>query len=397
MTHLWIANCLAAFGLGVLCAGIIIPQILLISFRKSLFDEPDARKIHTSKVPRLGGLAFMPVVCFAFVLLFGLNMKFAGAAFIASATPYLQPLAFAACALMILYIVGMADDLVGVRYNAKFAAQVMSAVLAICGGVWFETFGGFFGVGAVPPLVGWAMTIVATVFIINAINLIDGIDGLASGLCSICLLCYGLVYALAGEWIFSILAFATVGVLVPFFYYNVFGDPRRHKKIFMGDTGALTVGMMIAFLGIHLLQIEAPAQLGRMNMLVVAFSPLIVPCFDVVRVYGERISVRSNPFLPDKRHIHHKLLALGLTQRAAMISLLAASFVFSAANTVTSNWIDINALLVIDAAIWAVAIVLVNKRIAKRRPLTPAAGEGCRRMGEPRSTTPAETRIDMLR
>ncbi|MCC8114470.1 MAG: undecaprenyl/decaprenyl-phosphate alpha-N-acetylglucosaminyl 1-phosphate transferase [Bacteroidales bacterium] len=369
MTNFWIANCLLAFGLAVLCAGVLIPQILLISFRKALFDEPDARKTHTSAVPRLGGLAFMPVVCFTFVLLFGMDLHFDGTQFLRYAMPYLKPLAFAACALMMLYIVGMADDLVGVKYHAKFVVQVTCACLIIGGGVWFNTFGGFFGIYEVGPWLGWPMTVLATVFIINSINLIDGIDGLASGLCSICLLCYGIVYGMAGEWVFAILSFASVGVLVPFFYYNVFGDALRQKKIFMGDTGSLTIGMMISFLGIRMLQIDAPMQLGNMNMLVVAFSPLIVPCFDVVRVYGERLSVRRNPFLPDKRHIHHKLLALGWPQRRAMVTLICVSLLFSVANIAASLWVNINILLVIDALIWVVAILALNKRIARRKAM----------------------------
>ncbi|MCC8114128.1 MAG: undecaprenyl/decaprenyl-phosphate alpha-N-acetylglucosaminyl 1-phosphate transferase [Bacteroidales bacterium] len=353
--------------LAVICAGVLIPQILLISFRKALFDVPNARKIHTSVVPRLGGLAFMPVVCFTFVLLFGLGVHVEGSSFLSYVLPYLSNLSFAACALMMLYIVGMADDLVGVKYSAKFVVQIFCAILMIAGGVSFNTFGGFFGIYEVPEWLGCPMIIIATVFIINAINLIDGIDGLASGLCSICLLIYGVVYSMAGEWVFAILSFASVGVLVPFFYYNVFGDPNKQKKIFMGDTGSLTIGMMISFLGIRMLQIEEPLQFHNINMLVVAFSPLIVPCFDVVRVYGERIASHNNPFLPDKRHIHHKLLALGWHQRRAMVMLISVSLVFSLANIIASEWININLLLGIDALLTIFAILALNRFIYKRK------------------------------
>ena len=112
------------------------------------------------------------------------------------------------------------------------------------------------------------------------------------------------------QYVYAMLAFATLGVLVPFFYYNVFGNAKHGRKIFMGDTGSLTIGMMLCFLSLKLTMCGLDDNTGNVHPMVLAFSPLLVPCCDVVRVYLHRVRNGKNPFLPDKNHIHHKLLAL---------------------------------------------------------------------------------------
>ena len=244
--YFWIVNCSLAFLLCVLCAGIVIPQILLIAFRKQLFDLPDERKIHHCAVPRLGGIAFKPVVFFTIALLLGINMVLGHSEMLSEIGNDVRPLAFAFCSIMVLYLVGMADDLIGIRYRAKFVIQILCGVMLIAGGVYINNLYGVLGIHAVPLWLGYPLTILIVVFIINAINLIDGIDGLASGLCSIACLFYGLTFFMLHQYVYAMLAFATLGVLVPFFYYNVFGNAKHGRKIFMGDTGSLSIGGIIA-------------------------------------------------------------------------------------------------------------------------------------------------------
>ena len=248
----WIVNCSIAFLICVFCAGIIIPQILLIAFRKRLFDLPDERKIHHCAVPRLGGIAFKPVVFFTVALLLGINMVMGHSEMLSEIENDVRPLAFAFCSIMVLYLVGMADDLIGIRYRAKFVIQILCGMMLIAGGIYIDNLYGILGIHSVPLWLGYPLTILFVVFIINAINLIDGIDGLASGLCSIACLLYGLTFLMFHQYIYAMLAFATLGVLVPFFYYNVFGNAEHGKKIFMGDTGSLTVGMMLCLLSLKL-------------------------------------------------------------------------------------------------------------------------------------------------
>jgi len=358
------------FVLCAFLAGIIIPQILLIAFRRQLFDEPDERKIHRGTVPRLGGIAFKPVVFFSIVLLLGINLALGHTEIMSEIGDNVQPLAFGFCAIMLLYLVGMADDLIGIRYSAKFIIQILCGIMLIAGGIWFNDLHGMLWIHSIPSWIGYPLTILMVVFIINAINLIDGIDGLASGLCSVACLCYGLTFCMLHQYIYAMLAFATLGVLVPFFYYNVFGNAEHGRKIFMGDTGSLTIGMMLCFLGIRLALCAPRYSAGVPNPMVLAFSPLIIPCFDVIRVYMYRVRNGRNPFLPDKNHIHHKLLAIGFRQRMAMITIISTSLVLTLLNIILSQYVDVNVLLLLDTVIWTIGNIWLTRRIKSRNALS---------------------------
>lgn len=362
----WMANSIAVFGVCVLCTGLLIPQILLISFRKQLFDQPDERKIHQGVVPRLGGIAFKPVAFFSIAFMFGLCQFFGYGHMFDGVSVESRSLAFSFCCIMLLYLVGMADDLIGIRYKAKFAVQIMCGVMMIAGGMWISNLHGLFGIQRLPEWFGYPLTILVIVFIINSINLIDGIDGLASGLCSVAALFYGIVFFLSQEYIYAVLSFATLGVLVSFFYYNVFGDANKQKKIFMGDTGSLTTGMMLCVLSLKLLQISSTDVLaGFPNIFILTYSPLFIPCLDVVRVYLHRVRNGKNPFLPDKNHIHHKLLAVGIHQRMAMVAIITASVLFTLSNILLSKYVDVTILLFMDLFAWTLLNIWLTKKINK--------------------------------
>ena len=362
MSFWLIINVIVAL-VALFCGGIVIPQILLISFRKRLFDEPDERKIHTSTVPRLGGMAFMPVVMFSLALLCGIGCYSPAVDVPRMIEAQIDCLPFCVCAMILVYVIGLADDLIGMRYRAKFIAQVLCGVLLIAGGIHIDNLHGLFGIYQLPQIISWLLTILVTVFIINAINLIDGIDGLASGLSSVAMLIYGTIYYLAGDYIFSMFAFATLGVLIQFFYYNVFGRAENHKKIFMGDTGSLTIGVALTILSIKIsVQVPMP-ELHYSNMFVLAFVPLLVPCFDVVRVYLHRVQTHNNPFLPDKNHIHHKFLAMGVSQRRALSLIVFMSFLFTALSIALSQVVNINILFAVDILVWILGIKLINRKV----------------------------------
>ncbi len=360
----WLVNICVVFILCVFCAGFLIPKILLIAYRKNLLDEPDERKVHRLAVPRLGGLAFKPVIFLSIALLLGINIASGHAGILVGFENEVCCLAFLFCTIMILYLVGLADDLIGIRYSAKFAAQIFCGLLLLAADIWFKDLHGLLGIHAVSPWIGYPLTVLVVVFIINAINLIDGIDGLASGLCSCALLVYGTVFFIQGQYVYSMLSFATLGVLAPFFYYNVFGNPEKRKKIFMGDTGSLTVGMMLCFLSIKL-SLGIDENIIKPNPMVIAFSPLIVPCFDVLRVFLHRIKNHRPPFLPDKNHIHHKMLALGMSPRIVTISIISISVLITGCNVLLSVIVDITLLFVADLVIWTLANIWLTKRIMK--------------------------------
>lgn len=361
----WIINISIVFTLCMLFAGVLIPRILLISYRKRLFDSPDERKIHQVVVPRLGGIAFKPVIFFSVALLLGVNLMGGRTELFLELENNALEFSFMFCAVIVLYLIGMADDLIGVRYRTKFIIQILCGFMLIAGGLWIDNLHGILGIQTLPAWLGYLITVLIVVFIINAINLIDGIDGLASGLSGVALLVYGATFLLLQQYIYAILAFAALGVLVPFFYYNVFGNAERGRKIFMGDTGSLTIGMLLIFLSIKLSILEFNENVFLPNSLVLAFSPLIIPSFDVVRVFIHRVRMKKNPFMPDKSHIHHKLLALGMRQRVAMIIIVTVSLVFTLCNILLSGYININLLLIGDVLVWTVANIWLTERIKK--------------------------------
>lgn len=374
----WYIDGFSVFMVSVILTGIIIPQILLIAFRKKLFDTPDERKIHTSAVPRLGGIAFMPAILFSLCFVIGIDILLSRSNAMGITAPllslstlgensqWLVSLFFCLCSLLMIYLVGLADDLVGVRYRAKFIIQIMAALLMAAGSIRIDNLHGMLGIQQLPWPLAWGLSVLLTIYITNAINLIDGIDGLASGLSGVAMALYGLAFMSAHQWINALIAFAALGTLVPFFYYNVFGSARMGKKIFMGDTGSLTIGIILSYLAMEMTRIPNPDIFGS-DIMVVAFVPLAIPCLDVVRVFVHRILRGKNPFNPDKVHIHHKLLAMGIPQRLAMILIVTASALTIAINLWLSCHLGAFTILMLDLITWIIFNWWLTRAIRARQ------------------------------
>lgn len=360
----WILFDIMVLLVAVVLTGIIIPQVLNIAFRKELFDTPDPRKIHRGAVPRLGGIAFFPTVMLAVFLLYGFGLLYGDTGVHHLLYANLPVFCFMTCGSILLYLTGIADDLVGVHYRAKLVMQILSAGLIAIGGLRIDNLSGLLGLYVLPVAVSVALTILLVVFITNSINLIDGIDGLASGLSAVACAFYAVMFFRSNLFVFSAFSIATLGVLGQFFYYNVFGDAAKRKKIFMGDTGALTIGLFLSVLSLRMCQLDTIG--GGYNPAVVAFAPLLIPCFDVVRVYFHRLKARRNPFLPDKTHIHHKLLALGMEQRHVMVTIMCVSVLFTSFNFVLSKYMEITLLLTIDVLLWIFTNIALTRAIRGR-------------------------------
>lgn len=362
----WLLIDFFAFLSVVLLTGVLIPQILLIAFRKNLFDIPDERKIHTLPVPRLGGIAFLPAVFSAVLFVGGIGMVMQADWLYEIVDPLgITEGLFLGCAMMSLYIVGVADDLIGIRYIAKFIVQIIAALLLVTGGLVIDDLHGLFGIHEINYIVAILLTVLVIVFITNAINLIDGIDGLASGLSSIACAIYGYICLTNGAYLFSLISFCTFGALLSFFCFNVFGNAEKHKKIFMGDTGSLTIGIILSALSIRLCGMS---EIGHgFNPAVVGFAPLLIPCLDVVRVYLHRIRNHTNPFLPDKNHIHHKLLAIGFPPRQAMITIVTFSAALSVTNIILSQYLNISWIFIADILLWTGLNMLLSHRINNKK------------------------------
>lgn len=354
----------SAFSISVLLSMVVIPKILLISAKKKLYDIPDARKIHHNAISRLGGVAFLPIILFSLGLLYATYNLVDLNYYIDRVV--LSTAAMTCCGSIILFLVGIADDLIGLRYKSKFVAQIFSAGLVTLSGVYFNNLHGFFGIYEIPAYIGIPLTIFTVVYIINAINLIDGVDGLASAICSLVLIGLGIHFAALNMWIYTALCAVTFGVLVPFFFFNVFGDATKGRKIFMGDTGSLTLGFLISVLVIKY-SITEPTSVSS-NPIGYAFSFLLIPLLDVIRVVIHRVRTHKHPFKPDRNHIHHKFLDAGLTPHQTMILIVFIAVALSVANTLLFriNDTNINVVLAIDITFYAVLNIVLTYIIKSR-------------------------------
>lgn len=354
---------LFAVSLGM----VIIPRILVISHKKRLYDVPDARKVHTMPVPRLGGLSFFPVILMSMFLVIGFRLYFWDMDTSSLSFNMLYEYLFLFVGMTLLYLVGVCDDLVGVGYRYKFAVQIAAALLLVLSGNWFDSFGGLFGIYSVPVWVGVPFTVFIVVYITNAINLIDGIDGLASGLCCIALSVLSVIFFLRGQYVYALLAICTLGILMPFWCYNVFGNANRGHKLFMGDAGSLTLGYVISFLIIHMSVTNEVSPTLSNPYMVIAFSTVLVPLLDVIRVVLHRLREHKNPFLPDKNHFHHKLLRTGMRVRVVMVCIIAISAFFILLNSSLAWRVDVTYLFFLNLFCWSILHVGLNGLIRRNR------------------------------
>lgn len=358
---------IAAFITAVILGRIIIPNILVISMRKRLFDEPDARKIHKRPIPRLGGVTFFPVIVFTLCTFTAIHLFKGHFVYNIITLNTAREMLFLISGLTLLYIVGIADDLIGVRYRKKFVVQIISAAMFPIAGLYINSFYGLFGINEIDPIIGIPFTMLLVVFITNAINLIDGIDGLASGLSMVALVVFGVIFVHFQSWLYALLAFVSVGVIIPFFSYNVFGNADRGRKIFMGDTGSLTLGYILSFFVIRFCMHESNSMMQvQGSPVLIAFSVLMVPCLDVVRVVLRRARNRKPLFLPDKTHIHHKFLAMGFSPRRALITIQIMSACFCAFTMGALDFMNNTVIFIIDIATWTLLNVWFDKIINKK-------------------------------
>ena len=351
MSYMLILLCLL---IAIVLSSMFIPRILVVAYKKRLFDVPDKRKVHNKEVPRLGGISFLPSILFSLCFTTGLRYQLGYTIPIATLDFLIPEFYLLVCGLILLYLVGIKDDLVGVYSRSKLMVQIAAACMLPLSGLWINNLYGLLGIYELTPWFGIPLTILGIVFIVNAINLIDGIDGLASGLSSIPLVVFGFLFFSSDFWTYSMLAFATLGVLLPFFYYNVFGNAEHCRKIFMGDTGSLTLGFLLAFLVIRYAVYRPSEYPSSECALMTVISTLIIPLFDVFRVIFLRFRTRQPIFGADRNHIHHKLLAIGFTPREALLYILFAGYTFCLVNTVLSFYVSCNILLAMDIAVYTI-------------------------------------------
>jgi UDP-N-acetylmuramyl pentapeptide phosphotransferase/UDP-N-acetylglucosamine-1-phosphate transferase len=350
---------------SMLLAMVIIPKLLVIAAKRKLFDVPDSRKTHQQPVPRIGGVSFFPCILFSMLLVTGLISKYGADN---QMLPDYTGFSLFFCGMALLYLSGVKDDIVGLSYRYKFVIQIIVSLIIVFSGIYINDLYGFMGINALKPYIGIPLTVVVIILIINAINLIDGMDGLASGLSLFALGVYGFLFVLDNQWFYAAIAFSTIGVLIPFFFYNVYGSVQRQSKIFMGDSGSLTLGLILAFLAIRYAYNTGSPTNYSGNMLVAAFSPILLPLLDVLRVVTIRIKNRKHLFLPDQNHIHHKLLNMELTKSMSLAVIMFYNVCICMMNFFIIRYVNVMIVFSLDVVIWILANMLISRIIRQKLP-----------------------------
>lgn len=338
----------------------LLPRIIYIAKKKRLFDIPDKRKIHKYPIPRLGGISFTPVILLVtlFSLFIRLKLDMWNQAVVQER---ISEILLLACGLLIIYLLGVKDDLVGVGFKKKFLIQFIASLCIVGSGVYVDNLYGLFGIYQISDTLGIILSIGFIIFATNAINLIDGADGLASGISAIALMVYGIMFSMYDFWTCASIAFITIGILIPFFYYNIFHSTR---KIFMGDTGSLTLGFLLAFMVLRLVKYPPVIEIVPSGLVLLVVSALFIPLFDALKVMIVRIAMGKGLFSPDRNHIHHKLIDLGLSKTKAVFLILTGSVLL-----IVINWlllysgVNPNLVLVIDLALGVASNVLIYRAI----------------------------------
>lgn len=349
---------------------VVIPAIVRTASRINLYDSQDERKVHHGDIPRLGGISFLPAILFTLLTVIAVMTRFLPSEFQVTYRPITE-LMMTAAGCVLLYLTGIMDDVIGVTYRSKFVIQVIAASLICSTGLFITDLNGIFGIHRIPVFIGVPLTITVIVLVINSINLIDGIDGLASGLCILGGVGYALMFNRLAMSMNLVLAASMLGVMVMFYIYNTLGKPGI-SKIFMGDTGSLTMGYILAFFAVKLCcfnDFRPTETIVSEELFVYSISVILVPVLDVFRVFFARIMDGKSPFHADKRHIHHKFLALGFTMRQARWTIFGISLTFWIMNVIMSlilHW-NINVVIAIDILLWVVMNVALSSRVRDLR------------------------------
>ena len=289
---------------------IFIPPVIFMVKRFKLFDRPNARKEHSVPTPTFGGIAIFAGTMASLLLWFPFNNHPATVTFFLS--------------MVLLCGVGIMDDLRDLAARYKLVIEAGLATLLAVAGIRITSFGGLFGVNELHIIAQYVITVVAIVGITNAFNLIDGIDGLAGGLGFMSLVTLGIFLTISKDLNYAMIAFALSGALLGFLYFNF--NPAR---IFMGDTGSLVLGFVIAVLCVQLMKVNAFSSPPIVpNIYVFTLGIVMIPVFDTLRVFGTRIWKGRSPFSADKTHIHHLITNKGFTHSfAARIICIAHGFI----------------------------------------------------------------------
>lgn len=291
-----------------------IPIIIRVAEQKKLYDLPDERKVHTKPIPSLGGV--------------GIFVGFLLASLLTISIPVYPEFQYYVAALIVIFFLGLKDDLIVLSPTKKFIGQVIAASILIhLGGVRITSMHGIFGINELPLGFSIAITYLTMIVVINSFNLIDGVDGLAGSLGLLTMMIFGIYFFNINMLAYSVFAFAMVGSLAAFLIFN--NNPAR---VFMGDSGSLIIGLVNAIMVIKFIGYADSANvvfpLG--SSVAIGMAILIVPLLDTLRVFSIRIFRGRSPFSPDRNHVHHLLLDRGMNHSSVTLCCVTVNVIFIA-------------------------------------------------------------------
>lgn len=309
-----------AFLVGFL----VTPIIIMVLKKMQLMDSPGGRKIHNGFIPSMGGIGFVTAT-FISVL-----------SWLDSAN--IVEIRFLLAAFGLMFFVGLRDDMVNMSAFQKLAGQFIAAYLVVVmADIRFTGLYGFFGIHELPLYLSYTLSIFTILVLTNSFNLIDGLDGLAGSISMVTLLFLGWWFMEAGLESYATFAFILVGAISSFLVYN-----WHPAKIFMGDTGSLSLGFALGVLTVLFIdrngtmlnfegwKFNAPIATG--------VALLIIPIYDTARIFIKRISKGRSPMAPDKSHVHHFLLRMGMRHDEVTLTLVFVKLAFIGLIFIGAGW-----------------------------------------------------------
>ncbi|MCB0763371.1 MAG: MraY family glycosyltransferase [Flavobacteriales bacterium] len=339
-----------------------MPSLIKVARIKHLVDEPsEERKLHQRSIPTIGGIIIFAAIVFSYALWFpkgsmiGLPDAEYRALYKAMGLAYTD-FKFILASMVLLFFIGVKDDIIGFSPVKKLVGHmVVGYILVVMANVRINSMHGLFGVFELPVTISIAFSFFVYIVLVNAFNLIDGVDGLAGGVGLIAALAFGWWLFMAGDVALALLAFVLAGSLVGFLVFN--SHPAR---IFMGDSGSLTIGAILAVLAIRVIDHDTtrlPIHLQQIPTPVFAMAVVAYPLVDTLRVFIVRAASGVSPFTADRNHIHHRLLALGLGHRGTTFALYGYAILIIALSLVTRKWQPNVGLMVLGTSAVVIAML----------------------------------------
>lgn len=322
-----------------------MPVLIKLLSTWKIFDAPGKHKIHSGYTPALGGVGIMMGAVFAQVI---------GLPFSEWST-----FKYFYITIAMMFITGIRDDILTLTPRQKLIGQILPIIILVVFGdtVIWSFYGVIFEGFVFNQYVAWCITIFTIVILTNAHNLIDGLDGLAGTVGMIALTCFGIWFYLAGDHYVALISLSFAAALAGFLYFN--WEPSR---IFMGDTGALVLGVLLSFLTIRFIdtnyRLPVTEPIRFASSAGTAIMIMIIPIFDTSRVIILRLRKLQSPFKADQNHFHHQFLRLGFSHSKSVLSIAGIHLFFIVLALVLKNTSDTVLLL---AAI--TGCVIINQAI----------------------------------